>query len=156
MWSLDCEAKESIKAGQLVSHSHFLMVVLKHSYALIPHVLQRKGTHRPLTSLIQMLLNVEGFANLVKKVGKRDIEEGNGSDGNVAGIFSLRPGCGSDYDKVESGGWPPTSSGHTLVYFAESMRGLAQRTLTIPGALLSHPPPHPFHRISLPLGCRHL
>lgn len=33
MWSLDCEAKESIKAGQLVSHSHFLMVVQKHGYA---------------------------------------------------------------------------------------------------------------------------
>lgn len=33
MWSLDCEANESIKAGQLVSHSHFLMVVvLKHGY----------------------------------------------------------------------------------------------------------------------------
>lgn len=32
MWSLDCEAKESIKAGQLVSHSQFLMVVLKHGY----------------------------------------------------------------------------------------------------------------------------
>lgn len=32
MRSLDCEEKESIKAGQLVSHSHFLMLVLKHGY----------------------------------------------------------------------------------------------------------------------------
>lgn len=56
-----------------------------------------------------MLLNVEGFANLVKKVGKRDIEEGNGSDGNVGKRTVMVQGKGYELGVWTSGltlNWP--------------------------------------------------